>query len=123
MGVRLAATETTPFFDQIPGRGANVEGVADDIRGGFDTRFRMSLTAPSQPPFTILRLALNNEQAEAAMGRALTMVENGTGPYSLATNSCTTNCRLVLQAAGLQPAWWARSPTLLQYWSRTQEAQ
>jgi RHS repeat-associated protein len=90
------------------------------IQGGWPTQV-VEFASRNPEAYNLLRLEVPANDAASAMayGRVMSQLEQ-TGSYSILTNSCTTMSREILQAGGLEPAWWARSPYLLQLWFRLQ---
>jgi RHS repeat-associated protein len=96
------------------------------LKGGFPTAvkaFNFSKAAAGGK-YTISTVATSGENAARAIawGRILERHPQLLGCYSATTNNCTTIAREILQAGGLKPPFWARSPALLQMWFQTRGA-
>lgn len=117
VGIRRANHQKTDVFEQV----MNVDDRPtfwQTLRGGQDTyvakrRFRSGYSKHSIP--------VTADQAEVAWQRAVALANQpSTGPYHILTNSCTSNCRVILEAGGLKPPRWATTPHLLAIWSAVQ---
>ncbi len=116
-----ASGDAPTFFDQTIDTDQPL-GTADVLRGGQPAEF-----APRDPGFdpaakgwSTIRIPVTPAQAQAALDAAQAQSALGPQPYSVLTNSCTTNCITVLGGAGLRVPWWARTPSLLRFWAQGQ---
>jgi RHS repeat-associated protein len=120
VGVQIpGAVKPTIYHQQVGGLSASngaIRNFISTIRGGQQTTI-VTNSGKNLGNFKIGKIALSEEQAQTAYITAQKMTGRGE-PYHILNNSCTTTCINVLNAAGLKPPWWARTPHLLDLWFR-----
>lgn len=68
-----------------------------------------------------LSLGVSGENAARSLAYERMLQRLGdTGSYNILNNSCASTAREILEAGGLKPAFWARSPELLKAWFKMQ---
>jgi RHS repeat-associated protein len=96
-------------------------------KGGFPTAvdsFEFGRAAAGGQ-YNFLRLNTSSGNAARAIGWGRILKRNPQllGGYSVSSNSCTTVSLEILEAGGLKPPIWVRSPAALQFWFRLQGGQ
>lgn len=86
------------------------------VKGGWETRV-VQFEDGFKSYHVVQSLPITGEGAARFLSTAEVLGQAGDlGPYSVWWNSCTTVGRQFLSAAGLEPPWWARTPTWLSNW-------
>ncbi|GAB2878963.1 RHS repeat domain-containing protein [Microbulbifer echini] len=112
IGITLPGEETQ-WFDLVMTESAG--GVLGLIRGGQDTALRHGAKISKSTKISTREIDI--DQARAALYKADEMsFQASTGPYNLLNNSCTSAVCDILKAGGINPPWWAKTPSLIHKW-------